>query len=101
MVLWVNHREERGEMVNGPMLKAKQCKFEEQFDVPESECLSGDGWILPFCKAYGLKECHWHGEAGSVDLQAVEEECKQLGMAMVTYPPKNRWNLDESSCFVL
>ena len=64
----VNHMEQKGETVNGPMLKAKWSKFEEQFDVPELEHLPGDGWILPFCKAYGLKECHWHGEAGSVDL---------------------------------
>jgi hypothetical protein len=42
-----------GETVNGPMLKAKQLKFKEQFDVPKVECLSGDGWIAPFCKAYG------------------------------------------------
>jgi hypothetical protein len=82
--------EERGETVNGPMLKAKQCKFEEQFDVSEPECLSGDGWILPFCKAYGLKEHCQHGEAGSVDLHAIGEEYKWLGMAMVTYPPKNQ-----------
>ena len=72
------------------MLKAKWSKFEEQFDVPELECLSGDGWILPFCKACGLKEHHRHGEAGSVDLQAVKEECKWLGMTVAIYPPKNQ-----------
>jgi len=68
--------EEKGETVNGPMLKAKWSKFEEQFDVPKLEHLPGNGWILPFCKAYGLKEHCWHWEAGSVDLQAVEEEHK-------------------------
>jgi len=56
LVLWVKHMEEKGETVNGPMLKAKRSKFEEQFDVPELEHLPGDGWILPFCKAYSLKE---------------------------------------------
>ncbi|KAF8228277.1 hypothetical protein L208DRAFT_1404088 [Tricholoma matsutake] len=76
LILWLKHMEEKGETVNSPMLKAKQSKFEEQFNVPELEHLPGDGWILPFCKAYGLKERHRHGEAGSVDLQAVEEERK-------------------------
>lgn len=101
LILWVKHMEEKGETVNGPMLKAKRSKFEEQFDVPELERLPGDGWILPFCKAYGLKEHRRHGEAGSVDLQAVEEERKRLGMTLATYPPKNQWNIDESSLFVL
>ena len=67
----------------------------------ELECLPGDDWILPFCNAYGLKEHCWHGEAGSVNIQPVEEEHKQLGMTLVIYPPKNRWNIDESSLFVL
>ena len=101
LVPWVKHMEEKGETVNGPMLKAKWSKFEEQFDVPELERLPGDGWILPFCKAYGLKERRRHGEAGSVDLQAVEEERKRLGMILATYTPKNCWNLDESSLFML
>jgi len=101
LVLWVKHMEEKGETVNGPMLKAKRSKVEEQFNVPELERLPGDGWILPFCKAYSLKERRRHGEAGSVNLQAVEEERKRLGMTLVTYPPKNRWNIDESSFFAL
>ena len=58
LVLWVKHMEEKGETVNGPMLKVKQLKFEEQFDVPEADRLHGDGWIVPFCKAYGYKETH-------------------------------------------
>ena len=101
LVLWVKHMEEKGETINSPMLKAKWSKFEEQFDVPEHECLPGDGCILPFCKAYGLKEHCQHGKAGSVDLQAVEEEHKWLGMILATYPPRNQWNIDESSLFVL
>ena len=62
----------------------------EQFNVPDLERLTGDGWISPFCKAYGLKEHRRHGEAGSVDLQAVEEERKKLGMTLATYPLKDR-----------
>jgi len=101
LVLWVKHMEEKGETVNGPMLKEKQSKFEQQFDVPEAECLPGDGWILPFCKAYGLKERRRHGEAGSVDLQAVEQECKHLRMILTTFPRRDQWNIDESSFFIL
>ncbi|KAF8237194.1 hypothetical protein L208DRAFT_1248851, partial [Tricholoma matsutake] len=101
LILWVKHMEEKGETVNSPMLKEKHKRFEQQFDVPEAECLLGEGWILPFCKAYGLKEHHRHGEAGYVDLQAVEEEHKCLRVILTTFAPKDRWNLDESSLFAL
>lgn len=101
LILWVKHMEEKGETVNGPMLKEKRKKFEQQLDVPEAERLLGEGWILPFCKAYGLKEYRRHGEAGSVDLQAVEEERKRLGRILSTFALKDRWNLDESSLFAL
>jgi Tc5 transposase DNA-binding domain len=56
LVLWMRHMEEKGESVTGPMLKVKQLKFEKEFNVPEEERLSADGWIVPFCKAYGYKE---------------------------------------------
>jgi hypothetical protein len=72
------------------MLKGKCKRFEQQFDVPEPEHLLGEGWILLFCKAYGLKEHHEHREAESVDLQAVEEECKHIGIILTTFAPKDR-----------
>jgi len=101
LVLWVRHMEEKGETVNGPMLKAKQLKFEEQFDVPEAERLTAEGWIAPFCKVYGYKERRRHGEAGSVDIEAVKEERKCIGMILATYAEQDRWNGDESSLFAL
>ena len=101
LILWVRHMEEKGETVNGPMLKAKWLKFEEQFDVPEVECLTAEGWIAPFCKAYGYKERRRHGEAGSVDIEAVKEERKCIGMILATYAEQDRWNGDESSLFAL
>ena len=101
LVLWVHHMEEKGETVNGLMLRVKWARFEEQFNVPESEWLLGNGWIAPFCKAHGYKEHCQHGEAGSVDLEAVEAECKWVGMIMVTYAPQNRWNIDELALFAL
>jgi len=30
--------------------KEKKRRFEELFDVPEKECLMGNGWIAPFEK---------------------------------------------------
>ena len=65
------------------------------------ECLSGDGWIVPFCKAHGYKERCQHGKAGLVDIEAVEAEHKHLGMILVTYAVEDQFNVDESSLFPL
>jgi hypothetical protein len=83
------------------MLREKRAKFEEQFDVPETERLLGDGWIAPFCKAHGYKERRRHGEAGSVDLEAVEAERKRVALILKTYAPRDRWNVDELALFAL
>jgi hypothetical protein len=74
LFLWVKHMEEKGESVNGPMLVAKRQKFEDSFNVPDNQRLHGESWVTPFCRNYKIKEYRRHGEAGSVDLDAVEAE---------------------------
>ena len=49
--LWVDHMHDKGEAVNRSMLFAKWQWFEDQLEVPESERLTGMGWIMSFCKA--------------------------------------------------
>jgi hypothetical protein len=49
--------EEKGKVINGPMLLAKRTRFEEKFDVPPDEQLTGDHWLSLFCKMYKIKEC--------------------------------------------
>ncbi|KIK73490.1 hypothetical protein PAXRUDRAFT_20788 [Paxillus rubicundulus Ve08.2h10] len=58
LFLWVMHMEQKGEQVNGPMLKEKRSRFEVLFNVPEEEQLSGEGWIAPFCRVYKICEFH-------------------------------------------
>ena len=99
LILWVRHMEERKETVSGPMLREKRKRFEELLQVPETERLPGEGWVVPFCKAYKIKEFRRHGEAASVDLAAVEAERKRVQELMKKYEPHNRWNFDETSLF--
>ena len=51
MLLWSRHMEEWQETVTGPMLREKRKWFEDEFDVPENEQLTGDGWVPSFYKA--------------------------------------------------
>ncbi len=97
LVLWVYHMlETKKETVSGPMLREKRKRFEDLFNVPDAERLTGEGWVSSFCAAYNLKECRRHGEAGSVDLEAVEKECERLRTLMETFKPHDRWNFDET-----
>ncbi|KAJ7468750.1 hypothetical protein FB451DRAFT_1369000 [Mycena latifolia] len=54
------------------MLKPKCARFEEQLGIPEGQRLKGDGWILPFCQTYKIKERRQYGEAGSVNIQPLD-----------------------------
>jgi len=50
--LWVQHMEQKKEVVNSAMLIAKRLVFKEALDVPEGERLAGPGWIQSFCHTW-------------------------------------------------
>jgi hypothetical protein len=93
--------EEKGEVVNGPMLVAKRVIYEDRFEIPEQERLKGEGWVPSFCRAYNIREHRRHGEAGSVDLEAVVLERKCVAQILQKFAPKDRFNFDETSLFAL
>ena len=99
LLLWIGSMETKGHVVNGPMLREKRQRLEEQMNVPETEQLVGDGWIAPFCRAHNLKEHRHHGEAGSVDAEMVEKEQLRVAKLLSTFPKKDRFNFDETSLF--
>ena len=99
LILWVRNMEEKKETVSGPMLQEKRKRFEEMLQVPETEHLPREGWVVPFCKAYKIKEFWRHGEAASVDLAAVEAKRKRVQELMKKYAPCDRWNWDKTSLF--
>jgi hypothetical protein len=98
LILWVKHMESRRETVTGPMLREKRKRFEDEFDVPENERLSGE-WLQSFCTAYKIREYRWHREAGSVDIEAVDKEREHCRKILAKFAPKDRWNFDETSFF--
>ncbi len=100
LVKWFFHMERTlGESVTGPMLKEKQKRFEEEFDVPENERLSGESWVQRFCTAYKIREHRHHGEAGSVDVEAVEAEQARCQQILARFAPRDRYNIDETSFY--
>jgi hypothetical protein len=98
LILWVRHMENRCETVTGPMLREKRKRFEDEFNVPDNERLSGE-WLQSFCNAYKIREYRRHGEAGSVDTKAVDEERERCRKILAKFAPRDRWNFDETSFF--
>ena len=93
--------ENKSEHVTGAMLQEKQRRFENLLEVPENKRLTGEGWVTSFKKAYKLREIRRHGEAASVDPNAVETEREEVSKILGKYPPADRWNFDETSLFAL
>jgi hypothetical protein len=98
LILWVRHMESRRETVTGPMLREKRKRFEDEFAVPENERLSGE-WLQSFCTAYKIGKYRRHGEAGSVDIEAVDKEREHCHKILAKFAPKDWWNFDETSFF--
>jgi hypothetical protein len=48
---------------------------------------------------YNLKEIQRHGEAASVNLEAVKREQLRIARKLEKYPPKNCLNVDEAGLF--
>ena len=56
--------------------------------------------ILPTLR-YKLKEIWRHGEAASVDKEAVAKEWERIAAILMEYDVWNQWNFDETSLFGL
>jgi hypothetical protein len=99
--LWFKHMEEKGEAVNSAMLMLKQEQSEISLDVPDDECLTGGGWFKSFFQSYGIKNHCRHGETGSVDQAAVEQENVHIAAILKHSHPKDQFNFDETGLFSL
>ncbi|EGN97835.1 hypothetical protein SERLA73DRAFT_153113 [Serpula lacrymans var. lacrymans S7.3] len=94
IILWVKHLESKGDTITGAILQQKWRRFEDKFKVPQKERL-GEGWVQ-FCKAYKIREIQRHGEAGSVNLEAVVAEQQRCQKVLAKYALRDQFNFDET-----
>ncbi|KAF9218437.1 hypothetical protein BS17DRAFT_798588 [Gyrodon lividus] len=81
LIYWIQHMEAKGDTMT------------------EKVKLMGDGWVQSFCKTYKICK-HWqHGEAGSVDMDAVQVEQECCQKILTQYTPRDQWNFDETALF--
>ena len=95
------------------MLQSKLCsrrhwmsqKLKGSLDQGGSNHSVKHEWTLnwPNCSSYlsrnQLKEIQRHGEAGSVNIQTVEEEWTCIMEILARFQPEDCWNVDESVLF--
>jgi len=57
-------------------------------------------WLDKFRKRYNISHCQLHGEAGEVDLEAIEPELITIRQICSQYTPDNILNCDETGWYV-
>jgi hypothetical protein len=97
--------EQKRRTVTGPMLIEKRKRFEVALQIPEERRLTRTGWLDSFKKASvyftffkcaeahslfrnNLRERRRHGEAGSVNLEAVKAERQRMRRILARYEPR-------------
>jgi hypothetical protein len=100
--LWISKAMHDKVNITGDVLREKWRQFANLAGVPDDERLGlSEGWLYKLKRRHGLKEIRRHGEAGSVDMQKVEVEHKQLKVLIGEsgYKLKDVFNMDETGLF--
>ena len=78
------------------------CDLRDKSDSTRSKApLSFSAWWLDkFRKQYHISHCRLQGEAGEVDLEAIEPELIEIRQLCAQYTPDNIFNCDETGMYV-
>ncbi len=98
--LWVTKALEDNLCLNAEIIRQKWRSFTKLDGVPEEEwLLLSEGWLTSFKMSMGLKDFKRHGEAASVDPDAVAKEQEQVSKNFANYDPDDQWNGDDTRLF--
>ncbi len=100
--LWVAQAMHDDILLTGDIIRQKWTRFADMAGIPQDDRLSlSEGWLTSFKRRNGLKEVRKHGEAGSVNLQDVEQERVRVQnlLEAMGYRPKDIFNMDETGMF--
>ena len=106
---WLQEQREENIPVNGKMIKHAAditytvlCDHHDDsgYTVSEVQPSFSVSWFDAFKKRYRISYCQLHGEAGSVDLQAIEPELVKIRQICAQYTPDNIFNCDETGFYL-
>jgi hypothetical protein len=93
---WQVQEEGLGHRLTGPLLVAKARTVAEALNV---NFPGSNGWFGGFKRRYGLKLCHFHGEAQSVNFEHVVDARARIQTLLKGYNPRDIYNMDETGLF--
>jgi hypothetical protein len=77
------------------VLAGKMAEIQPDLEFPEFK----GGWISSFKTRHGIRSVKRHGEAASVDIEALKDSWPSLVTEINKYNPENIYNLDETGLF--
>lgn len=87
--------------ITGDLIKKEAARYWKrlpQYQGMEVPVFS-NGWLQGFKQRHGIKSRARHGEAGSVDIQALEEQLVAVRAIVNQYSPADCYNCDETGLF--
>ena len=97
---WCRGITAESEIFTRKMLQQKRQRIEDALGTIDKERLGhSDGWISSFCSFYWFRPVTRHGEAASAPPDMVSAERERIKKILFEYPPKNRFNIDETALY--
>lgn len=111
LIQWIESQRSRNVPVSGKMIKKAAeitytvlADYQEQGDGAVSEMepsfAASWSWFEGFKKHHGITYCKLHGEAASVDLEAIEPELVNIREICAEYNPEDIYNCDETGMYL-
>lgn len=109
LLYWLRDQRKKNVPVTGKLMKEAghfacmvlcDLKDDSGNTVSEAPMSFSAWWFDSFKKQHRISYCQLHGEAGSVDLDAIEPELDKIRRICAQYTPDNIFNCDETGMYV-
>ncbi|BBM97559.1 hypothetical protein Mp_1g06570 [Marchantia polymorpha subsp. ruderalis] len=97
--LWVLQCQHRNVFITYDLIKAQGQRFAKILKILEDIIKFSNGWLYKFLFRNKLKSFKIHGEAGSVDDDAIEAAMPALRARIAAFNPEDVYNMDETGLF--
>jgi len=87
------------QLITGPLIVAKAVRLRVVLDLPGDAIKFSNSWVDEFKRHHALQHYQNHGEASSVNLTSVKEECTRMQCELQGWDLNDVFNADETSFF--
>ena len=97
--LWIEGCEAQLQPITGPLIVAKAERLRDTLNLPIDAIKFSNGWVDEFKRRHALQHHQHHGEARSVNLTSIKEECIRMRRKLQGWDLNDVLNADETSFF--